>query len=146
MKMKKISLLLVSNVLVFIGITQTKYDHRKAFDPNFYPQTGNDYRSASGEPGPKHWQNKADYKINVSLDTVTHKVTGEVEITYTNNSPDNLKFLWLQLDQNIINNLHVGQLLLLKQVDDGLMQNLPKEKLLNLFLQRWRVKNLHLNF
>jgi len=91
----------MSNVLVFIGITQTKYDHRKAFDPNFYPQTGNDYRSASGEPGPKYWQNKADYKINVSLDTVTHKVTGEVEITYTNNSPDNLKFLWLQLDQNI---------------------------------------------
>ena len=101
MKMKKISLLLVSNVLVLIAISQTKYDHRKAFDPNFYPQTGNDYRSASGEPGPKYWQNKADYKINVSLDTVTHKVTGEVEITYTNNSPDNLKFLWLQLDQNI---------------------------------------------
>ncbi len=99
--MKKIVFFLMSNVLVFIGITQTKYDHRKAFDPNFYPQTGNDYRSASGEPGPKYWQNKADYKINVSLDTVTHKVTGEVEITYTNNSPDNLKFLWLQLDQNI---------------------------------------------
>ncbi len=99
--MKKIIFFLMSNVLVFIGITQTKYDHRKAFDPNFYPQTGNDYRSASGEPGPKYWQNKADYKINVSLDTVTHKVTGEVEITYTNNSPDNLKFLWLQLDQNI---------------------------------------------
>ena len=99
--MKKIVFFLMSNVLVFIGITQTKYDHRKAFDPNFYPQTGNNYRSASGEPGPKYWQNKADYKINVSLDTVTHKVTGEVEITYTNNSPDNLKFLWLQLDQNI---------------------------------------------
>ncbi len=101
MKMKKISLLLVSNVLVLIAISQTKYDHRKAFDPNFYPQTGNDYRSASGEPGPKYWQNKADYKINATLDTATHKVTGEVEITYTNNSPDNLKFLWLQLDQNI---------------------------------------------
>jgi len=99
--MKKIVFFLMSNVLVFIGIAQTKYDHRKAFDPNFYPQTGNDYRSASGEPGPKYWQNKADYKINATLDTATHKVTGEVEITYTNNSPDNLKFLWLQLDQNI---------------------------------------------
>jgi len=99
--MKKIVCLFVSNVLVLIVIAQTKYDHRKAFDPNFYPQTGNDYRSASGEPGPKYWQNKADYKITATLDTLIHKITGDVEITYTNNSPDNLKFLWLQLDQNI---------------------------------------------
>jgi hypothetical protein len=99
--MKKIIFFLVSNVFVCIGVGQTKYDHRKAFDPNFYPQMGNDYRSASGEPGPKYWQNKADYKIDAILDTITHKVTGNVEISYTNNSPDNLKFLWLQLDQNI---------------------------------------------
>ncbi|MFN2439072.1 MAG: M1 family metallopeptidase [Chitinophagaceae bacterium] len=99
--MKKIVFLVISNVLVFAGIAQSKYDHRKAFDPNFYPQTSNDYRSASGEPGPKYWQNKADYKITATLDTTNHKVSGNVEITYTNNSPDNLKFLWLQLDQNI---------------------------------------------
>lgn len=80
---------------------ESKYSNREAFNPQFYPYSGNDYRSASGEPGPKYWQNKADYKINASLDTATHKVTGDVEITYTNNSPDNLKFLWLQLDQNI---------------------------------------------
>ena len=80
---------------------ESKYDHREAFNPQFYPYPGNDYRSASGEPGPKYWQNRADYKINVTLDTSTHKVSGDVEITYTNNSPDNLKFLWLQLDQNI---------------------------------------------
>jgi hypothetical protein len=77
------------------------YDHRAAFDPHFYPSGGNDYRSASGEPGPKYWQNRADYKIICTLDTAKHSVTGSVEITYTNNSPDNLKFLWLQLDQNI---------------------------------------------
>jgi hypothetical protein len=52
-------------------------------------------------PGPKYWQNRADYKINCSLDTLNHIVGGETEIFYTNNSPDNLKFLWLQLDQNI---------------------------------------------
>jgi hypothetical protein len=92
-------------ILSAIALTQyaqqSKYDSKEAFYPQFYPYTGNDYRSASGEPGPKYWQNRADYKINATLDTNSHKVTGDVEITYTNNSPDNLKFLWLQLDQNI---------------------------------------------
>jgi hypothetical protein len=86
----------------YSGVSQESiYDQREAFHPQFYPYPGNDYRSASGEPGPKYWQNKADYKVNASLDTATHKVTGNAEITYTNNSPDNLKFLWLQIDQNI---------------------------------------------
>jgi hypothetical protein len=80
---------------------QSVYDHREAFNPQFYPYPGNDFRSASGEPGPKYWQNRADYKINCALDTAKHSVSGDVEITYTNNSPDNLKFLWLQVDQNI---------------------------------------------
>jgi hypothetical protein len=82
-------------------ITAQTYDHKAAFAPQFYPYPGNDYRSASGEPGPKYWQNRADYNITCTLDTLKHRVSGEVEITYTNNSPDNLKFLWLQLDQNI---------------------------------------------
>ena len=79
----------------------SRFDARAAFNPQFYPYPGNDVRSASGEPGPKYWQNRADYKINCTLDTVGHTVTGDVEITYTNNSSDNLKFLWLQVDQNI---------------------------------------------
>ncbi len=90
---------LIISVSVFAQ--ESKYDNREAFHPQFYPYPGNDYRSASGEPGPKYWQNRADYKINATLDTATHKVSGDVEIIYTNNSPDNLKFLWLQLDQNI---------------------------------------------
>ncbi|RYF77392.1 MAG: hypothetical protein EON98_16445 [Chitinophagaceae bacterium] len=48
-----------------------------------------------------YWQNRADYKINVSLDTAQHKISGDVEISYTNNSPDNLNYLWLYLEQNI---------------------------------------------
>lgn len=80
---------------------QSVYDAKEAFNPQFYPYPGNEYRSASGEPGPSYWQNRADYKINCTLDTASHTVKGSVEITYTNNSPDNLKFLWLQLDQNI---------------------------------------------
>jgi hypothetical protein len=82
-------------------LAQSGYDHKEAFSPQFYPYPGNDVRSASGEPGSKYWQNRADYKINCTLDTGAHKVIGDVELSYTNNSPDNLKFLWLQLDQNI---------------------------------------------
>ena len=99
--MKKLCLLAVTNCFLLIGFSQSKFDHKKLFDPQFYPVAPNDYRSASGEPGPKYWQNRADYKIACTLDTAQHKVSGTVEITYTNNSPDNLKFLWLQLDQNI---------------------------------------------
>ncbi|RZL05127.1 MAG: M1 family peptidase, partial [Pedobacter sp.] len=98
--MKKIYLTLLANSFLLLAFAQSKYDHREAFNPVFYPQGSNDYRSASGEPGPKYWQNRADYKLNVSLDTATHRVSGTVEITYTNNSPDNLKFLWLHVDQN----------------------------------------------
>ena len=99
--MKKICFTLLSHCMLIVAFAQTKYNHREAFNPVFYPQTGNQYRSASGEPGPQYWQNRADYKLNLTLDTVSHKVTGDVTITYTNNSPDNLKFLWLQVDQNI---------------------------------------------
>lgn len=100
--MKKILASILFLTFTFTGFSQVSiYDHREAFNPQFYPYPGNDFRSASGEPGPKYWQNRSDYKINATLDTTTHKVSGDVEITYTNNSPDNLKFLWLQLDQNI---------------------------------------------
>jgi hypothetical protein len=88
-------------VLTVTQAQESKYNHHETFDPLFYPQTGNDYRSASGEPGPKYWQNHANYTINCTLDTGLHRVTAEVEIAYTNNSPDNLNFLWLQVDQNI---------------------------------------------
>jgi hypothetical protein len=99
--MKKF-ILAVTGFLFFIVLSaQSVYDHKETFHPQFYPYPGNDYRSASGEPGPKYWQNKANYKINATLDTGTHRISGDVEITYINNSPDNLKFLWLQLDQNI---------------------------------------------
>jgi hypothetical protein len=100
--MKKYFLSVISLLMLISLFAQTSvYDHKEAFNPQFYPYAGNDYRSASGEPGPKYWQNRADYKINCALDTATHSVSGSVDIFYTNNSPDNLKFLWLQLDQNI---------------------------------------------
>src|SRR3982751_748859 len=99
--MKKLTLTFLTTCITLLAVAQSTYNAKEAFNPQFYPYSGNDYRSASGEPGSKYWQNRADYKINCTLDTLKHSVTGESEITYTNNSPDNLKFLWLQLDQNI---------------------------------------------
>lgn len=78
-----------------------KYDPHTAFNPIFYTQNGNEYRSANGYPGSKYWQNKVDYSIVANLDDVANKVSGTVTITYKNNSPDRLPFLWLQLDQNL---------------------------------------------
>jgi len=101
--MKKFLLVISSCFILTSVYAQSSYDHRAVFNPQFYPYPGNDYRSASGEPGPKYWQNKADYSIQCKLDTDSHTVTGTVTISYTNNSPDNLRFLWLQLDQNIYN-------------------------------------------
>ncbi|MGZ8525827.1 MAG: M1 family metallopeptidase [Chitinophagaceae bacterium] len=99
--MKKFIFSFVVTLTMVSSFAQSNYSAKEAFDPQFYPYPGNDFRSASGEPGPKYWQNRADYNINCTLDTNTHSVSGDVTITYTNNSPDNLKFLWLQLDQNI---------------------------------------------
>lgn len=63
--------------------------------------TPNEYRTGSGEPGPAYWQQKADYKIAVTLDDKNQKVSGSETVTYTNNSPSTLKYIWVQLDQNV---------------------------------------------
>jgi len=62
--------------------------------------TPNIFRSGSGAPGPAYYQQQADYKMNIELDDKNAKITGFETITYTNNSPDDLQYLWLQLDQN----------------------------------------------
>jgi len=62
--------------------------------------TPNMYRAASGAPGSAYYQQQADYKMNIELDDVNAKITGDEVITYTNNSPDVLTYLWVQLDQN----------------------------------------------
>lgn len=63
--------------------------------------TPNEYRTGSGAPGPRYWQQRADYVINAELNDVNQSITGSETITYSNNSPETLKYLWLQLDQNI---------------------------------------------
>ncbi|PCE63449.1 M1 family metallopeptidase [Sediminicola luteus] len=63
--------------------------------------TPNMYRTASGAPGPAYYQQRADYKMDIKLDDEKARLHGEETITYTNNSPDDLEFLWVQLDQNV---------------------------------------------
>src|SRR5215210_3851334 len=65
--------------------------------------TPNEQRAASGAPGHSYWQQRADYTINVELDDANQRITGSETVTYYNNSPDALDYLWLQLDQNIFN-------------------------------------------
>lgn len=62
--------------------------------------TPNEYRTASGAPGPKYWQQRADYDIRCELDEANLRLSGKETITYFNNSPDQLTYLWLQLDEN----------------------------------------------
>ncbi|MEP6927318.1 MAG: M1 family metallopeptidase [Ginsengibacter sp.] len=93
-------------------IAQTQkstYDPHDLFAPNFYPSSVNEYRAADGEPGIKYWTNKASYKIAASLDDIKDEITGSVTITYTNNSPQTMSFLWLYLDQNLYNLNSRGQ-------------------------------------
>ncbi len=84
-----------------VAQTTSRYDQHQAFAPLFYPAFGDEVRAADGTPGPKYWQNRADYKIEASLDDSLQSISGNVLITYTNNSPQTLDFVWLQLDQNI---------------------------------------------
>jgi hypothetical protein len=73
----------------------------------FYPLSGkewpgpNRYRGANGAPGPDYWQQRANYKISATLDTTSRSISGSVQINYSNNSPDSLHYVWLQLDQNL---------------------------------------------
>ena len=97
--------------LSFAAIDQSKGSFEDKFRQldEVFP-TPNLSRPATGEPGPMYWQQRADYKIQIKLNEDTRSVEGSETITYTNNSPLTLKYIWLQLDQNIfakesINNL-----------------------------------------
>ena len=63
--------------------------------------TPNMFRTASGAPGPAYYQQRADYKINVELDDKLSRMYGSETVTYYNNAPESLDYLWIQLDQNI---------------------------------------------
>ena len=103
--MKKLTLLggLLSIFILtasFPAFSQQGKDNNQKDFSEFMDRKGNSYRTASGKPGEAYWQNAADYQIEVSLDEASHTLSGKVTITYTNNSPESLDFIWLQLEQN----------------------------------------------
>ncbi len=99
-------LILVICLLVGFLISETTYAQRTSNHGNKFEQldqelpTPNQYRGIDGAPGPEYWQQQADYKIDCTLDTENQRLTGKETITYYNNSPNTLKYLWLQLDEN----------------------------------------------
>lgn len=105
MLVKKMLLLLLTVGLITPAIAQQTDNPniQEAFLP-FQTGQSTKYRSASGKPGSSYWQNEADYDINTKLNPDDHSVSSTVTITYTNNSPDDLDFVWMQLDQNLFSN------------------------------------------
>ena len=97
---------IIINLLLIPFITWSQEDQSNT-NTNKFRQLYNDlptpnaYRNAAGAPGFKYWQNEADYIIDIKLDEDEHRITGTETITYTNQSPDPLSYLWLQLDQNV---------------------------------------------
>jgi hypothetical protein len=77
------------------------YDPLKAFARQVFPDPPGATRAADGTPGPAYWQNRADYTIHAVLEPESNTLSADEVITYTNNSPNDLDYLWLQLDQNI---------------------------------------------
>ena len=76
-------------------------NHGNRFEQlDYLLQDPNEYRTASGAPGPKYWQQRADYDINVDINEESNVLTGAETVTYFNNSPDILTYIWLQVDEN----------------------------------------------
>jgi hypothetical protein len=76
-------------------------NHGNRFEQlDYLMQDPNEYRTASGAPGPKYWQQRADYDINVDINEEANVLTGSETVTYFNNSPDILTYIWLQIDEN----------------------------------------------
>lgn len=101
--MKAKFLLLAALLLAVAGINaQTENINKNPFRQLYdVLPTPNVYRNAAGAPGHQYWQQQADYKIDLRLDDETQRIYGEEVITYHNNSPDQLDYLWIQLDQNV---------------------------------------------
>ena len=80
------------------------------FSPLPFPP-GNQIRQADGAPGREYWQQRVDYQLRATLDTAAKRISGSETIRYTNNSPDTLRFVWIQLDQNLFRPGSTGSLL-----------------------------------
>ena len=102
MQMKTYLILILINLILSFSLSAKPQEH---FNNKFRQidellSTPTQYRTASGAPGHQYWQQQVDYTIEISLDDKKQKLTGESQMDYLNNSPDSLKYLWIQLDQN----------------------------------------------
>jgi len=102
MEMKRLAIVVLS-LYAFNGLAQEGDQWEGKFEQlgTILP-TPNEYRTGSGAPGPAYWQQQADYEIAVELDDDKQRISGKETITYHNNAPEDLRYLWLQLDQNIL--------------------------------------------
>lgn len=98
---KYISTALAVLMVSLCGFTQENTDRSKFRQLEQELPTPNTYRTASGAPGHEYWQQQVDYDMKIRLDDDTQRIYGEATITYHNNSPDMLRYLWMQLDQNV---------------------------------------------
>ena len=103
MRRNLLLIFLLSPVLTFAQNWGAKFEQLGTALP-----TPNEYRTGSGEPGPAYWQQKADYKIALTLNDDNQSVSGAETVTYTNNSPSTLKYIWVQLDQNVREQNNLG--------------------------------------
>lgn len=138
--MKKISLLLFLPAILLAQEKATTVTPKQSgkYDTNKFSQmydllaTPNMFRTASGAPGPAYYQQQADYKIDVELDDKNAKLSGSETVTYYNNSPDNLEYLWVQLDQNQAAKNSQSPLAEGEKIE----QVLPAEKFANKYLKQ----------
>jgi hypothetical protein len=114
---------------LLLACSFTSFSQKKFAQLDMELPTPNEYRNAAGAPGHKYYQQKADYKINITLDDEKQIIRGEEIITYTNNSPDNLEYLWLQLDQNIYDVNSDSKLIEVEKMEDFRSLNDVKRKL-----------------
>ncbi len=112
-------------IVLMVSLVDYSYSQSPSWQGKFEQlgpllSTPNSYRTATGEPGPDYWQNLADYDIEVVLNDDNQSVHGVERITYHNNSPATLKFLWLQLDQNLYEKGSNGQVSMTNPMKDTL--------------------------
>jgi hypothetical protein len=135
--MKKIASLVVAVGMMFSLQAQNIMNNPTSNHGNKFEQLGtilptpNEYRTASGAPGPKYWQQRADYNIKAELDEANLKLKGSETVTYYNNSPDVLTYIWLQLDENehsSVNNAGYEDASSLRQVSVNALEFMQERK------------------
>ena len=122
---------LILLILCVISMNTSLFSQKKfAQIENLIP-TPNEYRNAAGAPGHNYYQQQADYKMELTLEDNTQILRGIETITYTNNSPDALSYLWLQLDQNLFSKSSDTKLITVEKMEDFRSLEQIERKLFN---------------